>query len=194
MCNSVVRGKDYLEDFYIKRLNEINSVLDIGCGRGIYAGCLKSLKTSVVWDGIEIWKPYVDKYKYNLNRLYNNVFIEDVIYFKYKKIYDLIIMGDVLEHMSFDNAKTVLTNAVNFSVYNSVSIPLGNSYHPAEHGNPYQEHITNNWTIDKLIKLFEECGGTPIKYREFDCAWLNNPIKLGVVIGYGKGNLVCRGQ
>lgn len=191
MCNSVIRGKDYLEDFYIEKLGNINSVLDIGCGRGIYAGCLKGLKQTVMWHGVEIWKPYIDKYKNNLNRLYDKIFIEDAIKFKYEIVYDLVIMGDVLEHMTLENAKKVLTQAIKFSVYSSVSLPLGNAYHPAEHGNPYQEHLTNYWTMDKLVELFEECGGSPIKYREFDCAWLNSPIKLGVIIGHGKSCLVC---
>ncbi|RLD66324.1 MAG: hypothetical protein DRI84_05055, partial [Bacteroidetes bacterium] len=83
MCNSVIRGKDYTEDFYREEIDNINSVLDIGCGRGIYAGCLKSIKPEVTWHGVEVWEPYVNKYKKNLDRLYDKIFIENVITFNY---------------------------------------------------------------------------------------------------------------
>ena len=191
MCNSVVRGKDYVEDFYRDNIDKINSVFDIGCGRGIWAGCFKSIKPEVGWYGIEIWKPYVDKYKDNLNRLYNKIYIENIIKFEYKRNYDLIIMGDILEHVEYNSSIKVLKEAINNSKYFVVSIPLGEAVHPPEHGNKYQEHINTGWTLKKLERSIFACGGDIIRSREFDCAWLNDPIKLGVAIGHGKNNMVC---
>lgn len=185
MCNSVLRGKDWVEDFYVEHKGEIYSVLDIGCGRGIWAGCLKSNKPEVLWHGIEIWDPYIKKYWKNLSRLYDEIFSANIINFDYFRNYDLIIMGDVLEHMTLENAKKVLKDAINHSKYICVSMPLGDDPHPAEHGNPYQEHITNHWTLAKMKKLIEEGGGKVLIYRKFDCAYLNHPIELGVMIGEG---------
>ena len=190
MCNSVLRGKDWVEDFYREHKDEVNSVLDVGCGRGIWAGCLKSVKPQAIWHGIEIWRPYVVKYKKNLDRLYDKIFVEDAINFNYDRGYDFIIMGDVLEHMTLDNAKKVVKNAINHSKYICASMPLGNDPHPAEHGNPYQEHVTNYWTLEKMKEMITESGGDVFDYRKFDCAYLNHPIELGVVLAHGKNYLV----
>jgi hypothetical protein len=190
MCNSVLRGKDWVEDFFVAKQKEINSVLDIGCGRGIWSGCLKSVKPSVVWHGIEIWQPYIDKYKKNLNSLYDNIYNVNAVEFIYRQNYDLVIMGDIIEHMSYKDAGHVLSNAIAHSKYFIISIPLGKNPHPPEHGNPYQEHITT-WDIKMVVDIMLGCGGGVLDMREFDCAWLNNPIRLGVFIGYGKNNMVC---
>ena len=186
MCNSILRGKDYIEDWYREHIDSINSVLDIGCGRGIYPGCLKAIKPEVRWVGIEIWQPYIDKYKDILNRLYDNILIMDVDEYDFNEKYDLIIMGDVLEHMSKEKAASVLFKAYTNCRYFIISIPLGNCPHEAEHGNPYQKHVVEDWTHRSVSKfIFDTTNVGIITSRIFDCAWLNNPIEIGVFICKG---------
>jgi hypothetical protein len=66
----------------------------------------------------------------------------------------MIILGDVLEHMTADEAKIVLRNCRERSNITVISIPIG--YYPQDEydGNPYEKHITDNWTHESVIETF----------------------------------------
>ena len=60
-------------------------------------------------DAVEAYKPYIEQYR--LNDVYSTVFHAKIEEFDQLAGYDLIIMGDVLEHLSVAAAQHVLTNA-----------------------------------------------------------------------------------
>jgi glycosyltransferase involved in cell wall biosynthesis len=136
---------------HIKRIiNKIKpkTALDIGCGMGTYARMFPSLE----WTGVEIWEPYIEKY--DLKSLYPTLHNVDARTWICPKEYDVCFLGDVLEHMARDEA-IKLFNEVNRNCASVIiSIPIG-SYPQGEYdGNPYERHITDNWTIDEFHSAF----------------------------------------
>lgn len=84
------------------------SILDIGCGNGRYGflfrevldlnyGRMLQPTWEVVIDGVEVEPEYITNVH---NYVYNVVHRADWLEFKPNKHYDLIFMGDVLEHFS----------------------------------------------------------------------------------------------
>lgn len=89
-------------------LTKGSRILDVGPGAGIYADLLNDNGYHI--DCIEIWEPYVSQF--NLNEKYENVYIGDITNFDISN-YDYIIMGDVLEHLTVENATNLMRN-INF--------------------------------------------------------------------------------
>lgn len=135
----------------IKQLNP-STVLDVGAGMGDYLELIKTyMGDEVKVDAIEVWQPYVEKYK--LKERYDNLFVLDAREFNDFK-YDLVICGDVLEHMS-ENDAVELWNKISKSAKNAIiSIPI--IYHPQDEydNNPYEVHVEENWNVEKVLNKF----------------------------------------
>ena len=135
---------------HIKRvLNKIKpkTALDIGCGCGTYAKMFPELE----WTGVEIWEPYIEKY--GLNDLYAHLYNIDVREWLPDQQYDVVFCGDVLEHMTVEEAKAMLKK-LKYPTTVIISIPIG-PYPQGEYdGNPYERHVTDNWTVDEFHSVF----------------------------------------
>ena len=79
-------------------------MLDIGAGDGKWARVLGSHVRHI--DAVEIFEPYIERY--NLKELYNNVYLENFLDFEFDH-YDLVVMGDVFEHVTQEEAFNWLT-------------------------------------------------------------------------------------
>jgi hypothetical protein len=161
-------GKDFIVEF----VNQINpsTVVDIGPGAGAYSKLLR--KSDQYWTCVEIWAPYVERYK--LHELYNKVIIADVLHWE-ATYSDVCICGDVIEHLSFLDAKKALRKLRRASEYVVISIPL--SFYPQgeAEGNPYERHIDPDWSYDKVLNL----GGQPFMFKSFMDA---GGTKIGVFV------------
>jgi glycosyltransferase involved in cell wall biosynthesis len=127
--------------------------LDIGAGSGTYA----KLYPNVRWDGVEIWEPYIEKY--GLRDLYETVSISDIREWTAEnttKRWNVAIAGDVLEHMTAEEAKGVLSFLRLVSDYVIVSIPIGHYPQEAYEGNPHEAHVTDDWTDESFRRAFGE--------------------------------------
>jgi predicted TPR repeat methyltransferase len=117
--------------------NPIRTILDVGCGEGKWGKLLKN-KVSTI-DGVEAWAPYIQKY--NLHQYYNNLFNLDIRFFEFNHNYDIVILGDVLEHLQRNEAIEVLnklklnTNTIYLTLPITICIQDGNII-----GNPYETH------------------------------------------------------
>lgn len=127
------------------------SILDVGVGFGgngvlfrqytdIRWGRYKKWKTRI--DGIEIFKKYKNPiWKY----IYNKVIIGDAFY-KIQKLpnYDIIFLGDILEHLEHSSALTLLNNCIkkaNQFVIISTPATFRNTLTGVIlHNNPYEAH------------------------------------------------------
>ena len=140
-------GKAHIQ----KLLEKINpkTVLDVGAGCGTYADKFK--KPKQIWTAIEIWPANVTKYK--LAEKYDRVITMDVRTAVIES-HDVVIFGDVLEHMPKEDAKELLARARAVCKNVIVSIPLGHYPQDEYDGNPHEKHITNNWTLEDLIATF----------------------------------------
>ena len=143
-------GKKETAEWIIEK--DIRTVLDVGAGSGTYAKLLEDNFIMVEKiDAIEIWEPYIE---YNdLRSKYSNVFSDDVRNWNDFN-YDLVILGDVLEHMTKEEAMSVWSRVSQMAKHAIISIPIINYPQGHEHGNPYEEHVKEDWSTDEVLKTF----------------------------------------
>lgn len=99
-------------------------------------------------DAVEIFQPNIAMH--DLKRKYNKVFYGDICGMEYGH-YDLIIFGDVLEHMTVEKAQKVLKYAEPRCKDMVIGIPFLYSQDEI-YGNPWEKHIQNDLTPE----LFDE--------------------------------------
>lgn len=79
-------------------------------------------------------------------------------------MYDLVILGDVLEHMTVEESVALWELIKSQAKAAMISIPIVHFPQGHEHGNPYEEHIVDNWTHESVMSTFTGITG----YRTFD--------------------------
>ncbi len=137
------------------------SILDIGCGFGMW-GFLSRMYLDVAeervqpsdWklriDGLELFEPYILSHQ---RSLYSNIIIGDVRELAPKVgNYDLIIAGDVIEHLDKDDGEEVIAQLYDKATRALfVNIPLGDGWeHPERHGNPGELH-RSQWYVEDFL-------------------------------------------
>lgn len=148
MPNSADENKKWVSAL-IQELNP-KSVLDVGAGSGSYGKICKALNIPKI-DCIEIWEPYVKEF--DLDKIYKNVFIEDAREFDNFN-YELVIFGDVLEHMTKKEALALYSKALEQASTVLFSMPIIKYPQGHEHGNPYEEHIVDDWNHEDIFNYF----------------------------------------
>lgn len=104
---------------YLKQKFKPNAkILDVGAGEGTYYNYLNDYFKEIY--AVEIFKPNINNY--NLNKKYKKVYNIDIKNFKYDK-YDIIIFGDVIEHLTIKEAQEVLKYAYNRCKEMIVAVP-----------------------------------------------------------------------
>lgn len=133
------------------RSESVATVLDVGVGRGTYSRLLR--RHVPVIDGIEAWPAYVAHYA--LADRYRHLTVADVrdlarLGITYGARYDLVIFGDVLEHMSPAEAADVWAWAHSIARRGLISLPAVHWPQGAEHGNPFEAHDHDHITGEHL--------------------------------------------
>lgn len=131
------------------------TVLDVGPGVGTYSDLMREPWQH--WDAIEIFEPYVEKY--GLKAKYDHIDIGDVrnVVWGYSKYdveyphYDLIIFGDVLEHMDFVDAAEVWRQARDHAKYLLLSLPIFPYPQGELEGNKHEAHL-HHWSDAEVQK------------------------------------------
>jgi hypothetical protein len=160
MAYSSFEGKDATAQFI--KDNDIKTVLDVGAGSGTYYHVV--LENSIVldkFDAVEVWEPYVNQF--DLKSKYHNVFVSDVRSWE-NFSYDLVILGDILEHMTKPDAIKVWESVSKQANSAIISIPIIHYPQGHEDGNPYEEHIKDDWTTEEVLGSFSDI----VEYREYD--------------------------
>ena len=122
-----------------------STCLDVGACDGKWYDLLGDY---LVMDAVEIFKPNI--VQHNLTDKYRRVFGVDIDNLAYVS-YDLIIFGDVIEHMTVDKAQRVLGYARNRCKDMIIGVPW--LYPQGElYGNPYEVHLQ----ADLTEELFNE--------------------------------------
>lgn len=141
-------------------------IWDIGPGEGTYYDLIEDKESGDIfcgnfyqWTAVEIWPDYIDKY--NLRDKYDLVYNDDVrkVSFPYwsdNQGRDLIIFGDVLEHMDEDDARLVIMRAKKSFRNILVSIPIIHAPQGEVNGNPYEAHV-KHWTFDEMHEAMGKC-------------------------------------
>ncbi len=127
-------------------LPQTSKILDVGPGCGTYSHLLKEF--GYIVDCVEIWEPYI--HKFNLNQHYDNVHLSNVMDFDITP-YEYIIMGDILEHLSSEDAILFLKKIEKNKQKVLVAVPY--EYKQGEHeGNIFETHLQPDLTPE-IMKL-----------------------------------------
>lgn len=148
----------------IRKIKAIDpkTVLDVGTGMGDYLEFIKTyISSDVVVHGVEVWEPYVEEY--SLKERYDQLYIQDVREMT-KFEYDLVILGDVLEHMPEDDAVKLWDTISKQARHAMISIPIGHHPQGAWGGNPYEIHHEEDWSTEKVLQAFPGI----IEHKEFE--------------------------
>ncbi|GAA4707211.1 hypothetical protein [Brevibacillus fulvus] len=169
---SSTQGKAWIERLVTRLIHHCkeNSILDVGAGAGTYSELLRSKLPGTHFTAIEIWQPYHEMYK--LQQKYDLVLSEDVRTFEPAKRYGITFCGDVLEHMTKEEALQVYEKLLTASEFVVISIPIVHYPQEAYLGNPYEIHVKDDWTHEEVMATFPHLGLT---HREGI---------MGVYVGY----------
>ncbi len=150
-------GKEEIVKWVKDTFNMGDSCLDVGACDGKWYGLLGDY---LEMDAVEIFRPNITKH--NLRRKYRWVYECDICDYEYRW-YDLIIFGDVIEHLTVQDAQMVLNFAQKRCKDMIVAVPYLYTQ-PAIYGNKWEEHIQNDLTHE----IFNE------RYKGFEPLWKNN--------------------
>ena len=138
--SSFIHGKDQVCKWIRAHFPRDSSILDVGACDGAWQYRLQEYKNI---DAVEAFEPNLKHLKH-----YRNVYHADIRGFEYEN-YDLIIFGDVVEHMSVGEAQAMLNYAWPRCKDMIVVVPFkfrqGMIYN-----NPYEIHVQDDLT-DKLF-------------------------------------------
>ncbi|NQT33005.1 MAG: class I SAM-dependent methyltransferase [Candidatus Omnitrophica bacterium] len=158
------------------------SVLDVGCGFGrwgflsreyldIWKGRTHEDKWETRIDAVEVFEPYI---KPSHRYIYDDIFIGNVLdVLPDLANYDLIIIGDMLEHLEKSQGKKLLElvqQKANKAVL--LTVPLGDSW-------PQEERDENEWEGHKSawkVNEFKKRGAKTFLF------WDNTDRPFGVVL------------
>lgn len=130
--------------------------LDVGACDGKWYDLLGAYLTM---DAVEIFTPNIMQHA--LEAKYRHVYAGDIADYQYSW-YDLIIFGDVIEHMEVSKAQQVLKHASGKCRDMIVGVPY---LYPQDaiYGNPYERHIQPDLTPE----IFAE------RYPDLELLWGN---------------------
>lgn len=133
----------------IRRLDP-KVIVDIGPGEGTYSNLARKHTRGAHWIAIEAWAPYIPRY--GLWRKYNHVVVSDVRHCDFSTITgapDLVIIGDVLEHMTHIEARGVLERLKLWADRILVCVPLEHRHQDAFEGNWFEIH-REHWSGEQM--------------------------------------------
>lgn len=143
---SDIENKHLVREWLIKNRKEFKRVLDIGAGVGTYA--LMGRFPEQHWTAIEVFEPYIDMF--NLRGKYDDVFVADIRDSNLLDMYNLIIAADMLEHMTKNEAKAVITKLLPQCDQLFISVPIvHNEQEPGLEGNDFERHI-DHWAAEEM--------------------------------------------
>lgn len=142
------------------------TVLDVGAGWGKYRELLPEYAKM---DAVEVWRPTVDDE--DLRVRYRNVFATDVYELVrspgwLESYYDVVILGDVLEHLTRERAQTTLSRVRERC--DDVIVVLPYLYaQDEEDGNPYQVHRQDDLTPELVAAEYPELRLVAVETRDW---------------------------
>ena len=180
--SSFKTGKDEVIDWIKNNFKETDCCLDVGACDGMYAWLLDGYFDKI--DGVEIFEPNI--VNNHLKALYDNVYCADIKDFKYD-YYDLIIFGDVIEHMSIEDAQKTLEYAKTRCKDMIVAVPYL-LIQDEVFDNPYEVHIQNDITPGIFHERYN--GFEPLFiYQEYGYYHLRpKEMQKSIPRGYAKYN------
>lgn len=140
-------GKDIVCEWIRSNFKSDASILDVGACDGKWKQLLTEYENM---DAVEAWEPNC----FLCEPLYRKTFHKDIAEFDYGK-YDLIIFGDVIEHMNVPTAQRVLQYAAERCKDFIVAVPY---LWPQDslYGNPWERHQQADLTAEVVAERYPE--------------------------------------
>lgn len=140
--------KEEVKEYLKSKFTENARVLDVGAGCGTYYNLLSDYFKEI--DGVEVFKPNIENYE--LEKKYREVYNINIKDFKHSD-YDVIIFGDVIEHLTVKEAQKVLKYAYNHCREMIVAVPymcVQDEYG----GNVYEIHKQDDLTEENMLERY----------------------------------------
>ncbi len=175
--------KTDVKKFLESTMPETSTVLDIGAGCGTYYNLLHEYFNDM--DAVEAFPANIERY--NLRNKYKQVFNEDIRNFEFE-YYDLIIMGDVLEHLNIKDAQKVIDYLYPRCKQLLVAVPYSLPQNAIEE-NEYEIHLQEDLTPELMNRRYPKlkllCNNSAYGYYVKDTEGadrkLTNP-KLSIIV------------
>jgi hypothetical protein len=137
-----------------------NTILDVGAGAGTYAKMLASDFPNI--DAVEVFEPYVRQY--NLRSLYRNVYVENIMKSDIElHKYNMIILGDVFEHLSEEDALRLLEKLLSTQAEFIIAVPF-NAPQGAVNENVHEIHLQEKLTFASVLKKYKQLIPLCVRY------------------------------
>lgn len=144
-------GKPDILKYILENVKKNAKILDVGFGSGIYGKLLRTFCYQNI-DGIDVYDKNIKEM--GLDKIYDNIFIEDILDFNFD-YYDLIIMGDVLEHIELKLAKKLLSSLIKENKCSQILVSIPYEYEQEEiYGNKHEKHLQPDVTADYMKKHY----------------------------------------
>jgi 2-polyprenyl-3-methyl-5-hydroxy-6-metoxy-1,4-benzoquinol methylase len=167
MPGSMPEGKQFIKNFFGWYIGEEDSarVLDVGPGsgnyydllnnRGEYEGYPGAALSNIEWTAVEIFPNYIDFF--NLHSKYSSIIISDIYDVDWEELgwFDVVIFGDVLEHMEESRGREVIAKAVEHAGAVIISLPIVDYPQGSSYGNEHEAHI-EQYTPERMRKILSE--------------------------------------
>ena len=147
-------GKDLIAKWHEQIKPDV--VADIGPGAGTYSKLLRPIHRGSRWIALEAWAPYLSEF--DLFSQYDHCVVCDVRHVDWFSIHhrpDLVIAGDVLEHMDKVEALAVIESLKVWADNVIVSIPIIHWDQDAANGN-WSEIHRHDWTFDEMHEVLAD--------------------------------------
>lgn len=144
---SSLEGKDWTVDRI--RAHQPATILDIGVGAGVYEQLLRPVLPSTRFIGVEVFEPYLKRF--DLRRRYDEVLLADVMDLDPLPVADVVILGDVLEHLAHPQALILWARArqaARTAVF--LSLPIVEYPQGEVDGNPNEAHL-HTWSHESVL-------------------------------------------
>lgn len=158
-------GKDYICTWIRQRFPVTATILDVGACDGKWRTLLDEFSNM---DAVEIFPPSAEAIK----TMYRNVICSDIDGLNYGP-YDLIIFGDVIEHMTVEKAQRVLSYAKLRCKDMIVGVPYRYPQGPM-YGNEYERHIQDDLTEELFMTRYK---GLSILIGSYNYGYFHKEIK-----------------
>jgi 2-polyprenyl-3-methyl-5-hydroxy-6-metoxy-1,4-benzoquinol methylase len=149
------RSHPETKPWIIEKINsvQVETILDVGAGVGTYSNLLADAGWSGNITALEVWEPYIEGY--SLREKYDSVINLDVRD-NADYNYDLVIFGDILEHISKEDAIKVWEKTAHQAKYAVIAIPTIHYPQGELEHNPHEEHIKDDWSVKEVLETFSD--------------------------------------
>lgn len=150
MATSYKYYKKNIKEYLKSKFRESATILDVGAGEGTYCNLLNDYFYYKNMDAVEAFLPNI--ITYGLARKYNGVYNVDIKDFKYD-FYNIIIFGDIIEHLTVEEAQEVLKYAYDRCDEMIVAVPYEMEQGICE-DNVYEIHKQPDLTPENMLERY----------------------------------------